>query len=241
MAASTIWPAMPELRPSLRTASRSSLAKSGEIADPHAADRLAVLVADQMGGGEIVAVELLLERAVLFAHVDGAADRDHARHLVHRSHHLAPITGVRWLAFFTGGRSSRAIEHLQMRREQPVIARARREAERFQHPQAFLGDRPRIDVDAAGKAASRISAAPAESGDDRCPWHESPRHRYRPAAPIAARRSADPASWYRACHRSGGACLHDSAAAPRESLRPSARRYRSGRAWRSPRRYRDYG
>ena len=70
------------------------LGEIGEIADPHAADRLAVLVADQMGGGKIVAVEFLLERATLFAHVDRAADRDHARHLVHRAHHFAPVTGI---------------------------------------------------------------------------------------------------------------------------------------------------
>ena len=64
------------------------LGEIGEIADPHAADRLTFAVADQMGGGKIVAVELLFERTALFAHVDRAADRNHPRHLVHRADHF---------------------------------------------------------------------------------------------------------------------------------------------------------
>ena len=69
------------------------LGEIGKVADPHAADRLAVLVANQMGGGKIIAVEFLFERAMLFAHIDRAADRDHARHLVHRAHH-STVTGI---------------------------------------------------------------------------------------------------------------------------------------------------
>src|SRR4029079_18453766 len=65
-----------------------------EVTNPHAADRLMSAVANQMGGGEIVAVELLLERAMLLAHVDGAADRDRARHLIHRSHHAHGHRGM---------------------------------------------------------------------------------------------------------------------------------------------------
>src|SRR5712671_3094497 len=60
------------------------LGKIGEIPNPDASDRLAVLVADQMRGGKIVAVEFLFEWASLLAHVDRAADGDHARHFVHR-------------------------------------------------------------------------------------------------------------------------------------------------------------
>ena len=41
-----------------------------------------------MRGGKIVAVELLFERASLLAHIDRAADGDHARHFVHRPNHL---------------------------------------------------------------------------------------------------------------------------------------------------------
>ena len=121
------------------------LCEAGKIADPHASNRLAVLVADQMGGGKIVAVEFLLERTSLLGHVDRAADRDHARHLIHRPHHLDGdgIAGRRLNRHIAG-----AIEHLQVRREQSVIMRARRKPEGLQHPQTALGHRTRIDVDA---------------------------------------------------------------------------------------------
>src|SRR5260370_7758319 len=64
------------------------LGKIGKIPNPDASDRLAVLVADQMRGGEIVAVELLFKWASLLAHIDRAADGDHPRHFVHRPNHL---------------------------------------------------------------------------------------------------------------------------------------------------------
>ena len=99
MAASTILPAMTGVAALVANGQPFELGEIGKIANPHAADRLAVLVADQMGGGEIIAVEFLLERAMLFAHVDRAADRDHARHLVHRAHHVAPMTEIARTAF----------------------------------------------------------------------------------------------------------------------------------------------
>ena len=61
----------------------------------------------------------------------------------------------------------RAIEHLQMRREQPVVTRARREPERLQHPQTFLGDRPRIDVDALVKRRREFLQHQRNRRDDR--------------------------------------------------------------------------
>src|SRR5450432_2883334 len=54
-----------------------------KITNPHAADRLVSAMTNQMRGGKIVAVELLFERAMLFAHIDGATDRDHPRHFIH--------------------------------------------------------------------------------------------------------------------------------------------------------------
>src|ERR1700731_3550346 len=73
------------------------LGELGEIPNPDASDRLAVLVADQVRGGKIVAVEFLFEWASLLAHVDRAADGDDARHFVHRPND-STVTGSRGAA-----------------------------------------------------------------------------------------------------------------------------------------------
>src|SRR6267378_6230670 len=112
------------------------LGKIGKIPNPDASDRLAVLVADQMRGGKIVAVELLFKWAPLLAHVDRATDGDHARHFVHRSDNL---DGYRILGSgFDRRNIVRAVKHLQVGREQSVVARSRRKPERLEHPEPLL-------------------------------------------------------------------------------------------------------
>src|SRR5450631_4806388 len=123
------------------------LGKIGKIPNPDAADRLAVLVADQMRGGKIVAVELLFERAPLLAHIDRAANGDHARHFIHRPNHL---DGYR----IPGNGLDRrnvvgTVKHLQLRREQTIVTCPRRKPKGLQYPETFLGYRTRIDVDAS--------------------------------------------------------------------------------------------
>jgi len=115
------------------------LGETGEVPDPHAADGFAVLVADQMGGGKIIAVEFLLERAALLAHVDRAANGDDARHLVHRANHFH---GDRVPGHVLHRRQvAGAIEHLQVGGIETIIMSTGREAERLQHAQTFLGHR----------------------------------------------------------------------------------------------------
>src|ERR1700730_2464978 len=94
------------------------LGKLGKIPNPDASARLAVLVADQMRGGKIVAVELLFKWASLLAHIDRAADGDHARHFVHRSNDLDGYGILR--NGFDRRNVVRAVEHLQMRRNQTI-------------------------------------------------------------------------------------------------------------------------
>src|SRR5258708_20927947 len=59
------------------------LGEIGKISNAHATDRFLALVANEVGRGEIVAVELLFERTLLFTHVDRAADSNHARQVLH--------------------------------------------------------------------------------------------------------------------------------------------------------------
>src|SRR6266516_1049295 len=94
----------------------------GKIPDTDASDRLAVLVTDKMGGGKIVAVELLFKRASLFAHIDCATDGDDASHLVHRSNnrHGYRILGIRCDCRTVIS----VIAHLLTRRKQTVVTRA---------------------------------------------------------------------------------------------------------------------
>ena len=61
------------------------LGEIGEVSNAHAADRLVPLVANQMRCRKVVAVELFLERTMLLADIDGAADRDHPGHFFHRA------------------------------------------------------------------------------------------------------------------------------------------------------------
>ena len=93
-----------------------------------------------MRGGKIVAVEFLFEWASLLAHVDRAADGDHARHFVHRPNdldrHRIPGSGSDCRNIV------RAVKHLQVGREQSVVARSRSEPERLEHPQPLFGYRP---------------------------------------------------------------------------------------------------
>src|SRR5437879_12863242 len=56
------------------------LGKIRKIPNAHATNGLLAVVTNQVGCGEIIAVELFLERAMLLTHIDRAADRDHARH-----------------------------------------------------------------------------------------------------------------------------------------------------------------
>src|SRR6267378_1557514 len=113
------------------------LGEIGKIPNPDASDRLAVFVADKMRGGKIVAVELLFKWASLFAHIDRAADGDHARHFVHRSNDLDGY-GILGNGFDCWN-VVRAVEHLQMRRNQTIVARTGRKPERLQNPETFLG------------------------------------------------------------------------------------------------------
>src|SRR6266581_7507667 len=96
------------------------LGKIGKIPNPDASNRLAVLVADQMRGGEIVAVEPLFEWASLLAHIDRAADGDHPRHFVHRSNDIDGYGILR--NGFNSRNVIRAVEHLQMLRNKTVVA-----------------------------------------------------------------------------------------------------------------------
>src|SRR5437879_5350745 len=102
-----------------------------------------------MGCGKVVAVELLFERAVLLSHIDSAANGYHTCHFIHRAN---DAYGYRILTDeFNRRNILRAIKHLQVGREQSVVARSGTKAERLQHPEAFLGHWPRIEVDAAIK------------------------------------------------------------------------------------------
>src|SRR5215468_7528024 len=58
------------------------LGEFAEEADAQAARRLAADIAEKMRGAEIVAVELLLDRAVLLGEIDGGADRRHRHEIV---------------------------------------------------------------------------------------------------------------------------------------------------------------
>ena len=87
-----------------------------------------VHVADQMGGGKIIAVELLFERAMLFAHIDRAADRDHARHLFHRAHdadrHGSCAPGLHRRQVSANDRASAAAGRTIRRNARPAKTRA---------------------------------------------------------------------------------------------------------------------
>src|ERR1700730_8732785 len=120
------------------------LGELGEIPNPDASDRLAVLVADQMRGGKIVAVEFLFKWTSLLAHVDRAADGDHARPFVHRPNDLdgyrIPGSGLDCRNVIG------AVKHLQMRRKQAIVTCPRRKPEGLQDPETLLGHWTRIDV-----------------------------------------------------------------------------------------------
>src|SRR5215470_16692396 len=58
------------------------LGEFAKEADAQAARRLAADIAEKMRGAEIVAVELLLDRAVLLGEIDGGADRRHRHEIV---------------------------------------------------------------------------------------------------------------------------------------------------------------
>ena len=63
------------------------LREISEITDADAGDRLGAAVADQMGGAQVIAVELLVVRTFLLADEDGAADRDHVHVVRHGADH----------------------------------------------------------------------------------------------------------------------------------------------------------
>jgi hypothetical protein len=62
------------------------LGEAAEEAQPQAGSRLAVDPTQQMQAAEVVAVEFLVERTVLVAHVDDGADGGGAQEIVHRAH-----------------------------------------------------------------------------------------------------------------------------------------------------------
>src|SRR3954465_14584699 len=54
-----------------------------------------------------------------------------------------------------------------MRREQPIVARTRRKSQRLQNPEAFLGDRSRVDVDSLIKRCREFLQYKRNRGGDR--------------------------------------------------------------------------
>ena len=216
------------------------LGEIGKIANPHAADRLAVLVADQMGRGKIIAVEFLFERAMLFAHIDRAADRDHARHLVHRAD---DFDGDRIAAgtVFTARQILASDRTSADAGRTILVARAGMEAERLQHPQAALGDRTRIDVDALVERRGDFLQHQRNRRGDRALGVDRPD--IDAGGPLRLPRDEGDVgvAAYRDGRRSAGACPHDSAAAPQGNPPLLVRQYRSGLCARSPRTYPGYG
>ena len=145
-----------------RAAPRTFGCESRETPDSKTTDRLIAGVSKEVDSNQVVAVELFMIRALLFADVDRTANRYHPHEILERAgdRDADRIAGAAWHVGVVSGsgvaRRRSALEHVKIRNAFPAIARSQYEAEPFTDAGAFYRRAAGKDYGAFDNAACNL-------------------------------------------------------------------------------------